>query len=72
VRLRTLRSGLVAGSGTWTERILHSFGNGDDAAFPLAGLLMGASGNLYGTARFGGGGGGGVGTGPGAVFKVSR
>ena len=56
---------------TWTERILHDFGNGEDGSFPLAGLLMDASGNLYGTTRFGGGGEGGVGTGPGAVFEVS-
>jgi uncharacterized repeat protein (TIGR03803 family) len=64
---------LTPGSGgTWTERILHNFGNGDDAAYPLAGLVMDASGNLYGTSRFGGGGSGGVGTGPGAVFEISR
>jgi hypothetical protein len=34
--------------GTWTEHVLHSFtGYG---AYPVAGLLRGASGNLYGTA----------------------
>ena len=64
---------LTPGSGgTWTERILHNFGNGDDAAYPLAGLVMDASGNLYGTTRYGGGGSGGVGTGPGAVFEVTK
>ena len=34
--------------GYWTEVILHSFNGKDDGAFPQAGLLLGAVGNLYG------------------------
>jgi uncharacterized repeat protein (TIGR03803 family) len=46
--------------GTWTEHVLHAFlGYG---AFPVAGLLRGASGNLYGTA-YGG-------TSHGLVFEI--
>ncbi len=64
---------LTPGSdGTWTERILHNLGSGDDGEYPLAGLLMDGSGKLYGTTRFGGGGSGGEGTGPGAVFEVTK
>jgi uncharacterized repeat protein (TIGR03803 family) len=46
-------------NGTWTETVLHSFssteGNG-----PLAGLISDSSGNLYGTATYGGSGGAGT------------
>jgi uncharacterized repeat protein (TIGR03803 family) len=46
----------VAGDG-WTETILHSFhlasGDGDGAG-PMAGVILDASGNLYGTTRYGG------------------
>jgi len=34
---------------TWTELILWSFGNGPDGQLPRAGVIMDASGNLYGT-----------------------
>ena len=34
--------------GSWTESVLHSF-NGSDGAFPYAGLIFDAAGNLYGT-----------------------
>jgi len=45
--------------------VLHSFETGPlDGGQPLAGLVMDAAGNLYGTASFGGADGGGV------VFKV--
>jgi len=45
-----------------TETVLHIFGGGpDDGAFPGAGLILDASGNLYGTTTDGGAeGGGGV------------
>jgi uncharacterized repeat protein (TIGR03803 family) len=35
--------------GEWTETVLHSFGNGSDAAYPEAGVIMDTAGNLYGT-----------------------
>ena len=45
--------------GGWTERILHSFGNGTDGANLYAGLTLEA-GNLYGTTYAGGMYGGGT------------
>jgi uncharacterized repeat protein (TIGR03803 family) len=63
---------LTPGSGgTWTERIVHDFGDGGDGNFPLDGLAMDASGDLFGTTRLGGIAGDG-GTGPGTVFEVTR
>ena len=46
--------------GRWTESVLWSFGNGTDGLGPAAGLIMDASGNLYGTTRLGGASGGGT------------
>src|ERR1700734_1887407 len=40
--------------GGWTEKVLHSFGNGTDGAGPWAGLIFDAAGNLYGTTANGG------------------
>jgi uncharacterized repeat protein (TIGR03803 family) len=41
--------------GSWTERVLHSFNNtGKDGFNPYGGLVIDASGNLYGTTYFGG------------------
>jgi uncharacterized repeat protein (TIGR03803 family) len=41
--------------GGWTEKLLHSFGNGADASTPPAGtLVIDSAGNLYGTAYDGG------------------
>src|SRR6266700_4245853 len=52
---------LVNSSGTYSESILYSFANSNgDGASPFAGLIMDASGNLYGTTA--GGGTGGTGT----------
>src|SRR3954470_10465845 len=36
------------------ERVLYSFAGGSDGAFPEAGLVMDAQGNLYGTTENGG------------------
>src|SRR6202451_138306 len=47
-----------------SEAVLHSFQGGSDGAYPFAGLVQDAAGNLYGTTEFGGTGG--IGT----VFKV--
>jgi len=53
------------GSG-WTETVLHNF-NGTDGDEPLGGLVLDASGNVYGTTNHGGQGGGGG----GMVFQVT-
>jgi uncharacterized repeat protein (TIGR03803 family) len=37
------------------ETVLHSFKNGADGAFPIAGVVSDSAGNLYGTTREGGG-----------------
>jgi len=42
------------GDGTWTETVLHSFGNGKDGREPATGVISDAAGNLYGTTYFGG------------------
>ena len=47
------RSPHAAGGG-WTEKVLHSFGNGTDGIWPYAGLTLDALGNLYGTTTYGG------------------
>ncbi len=41
------------GDGSWTESVLHWF-NGGDGAWPSAGLIFDAAGNLYGTIPYGG------------------
>jgi len=43
-----------ATGGIWTEKVLHSFGNGTDGYWPSAGLIFDAAGNLYGTTQVGG------------------
>jgi len=43
--------------GPWTESVLHSFTGGDDGGNPVAGLVMGDDGTLYGTTTSGGGNG---------------
>ena len=40
--------------GSWTEIVLHDFGNGSDGAYPGGGLALDAAGNLYGTTTYGG------------------
>jgi uncharacterized repeat protein (TIGR03803 family) len=50
----------------WIETVLHSFGGNPDGAYPIAGLLQDAQGNLYGTTY-----GGGVSDDAGMVFELS-
>jgi uncharacterized repeat protein (TIGR03803 family) len=40
--------------GSWTEKVLHQFGAGEDGKNPEAGLIFDALGNLYGTTTRGG------------------
>ncbi len=56
----------VAGGG-WQGRLLHTFTGGNDGGNPLAGLIIDAAGNLYGTTR----GGGTNCLGCGTVFKLA-
>jgi hypothetical protein len=35
---------------SWTEKVLHAFSDGSDGANPMAGLVLDAGGDLYGTA----------------------
>jgi len=41
-------------NGVWTEEILHSFKSGKDGANPVAGIVLDAAGNIYGTTELGG------------------
>ena len=73
----TLYGGAYGSGGTvfelmpgGTERVLHSFGNGTDGAGPYAGLIMDASGNLYGTTGDGGDLNCHYGVGCGTVFEL--
>jgi uncharacterized repeat protein (TIGR03803 family) len=41
--------------GGWKEKVLHSFNNnGEDGSGPYSGVIVGASGHLYGTTNWGG------------------
>jgi uncharacterized repeat protein (TIGR03803 family) len=42
---------------TWTEKILYTFKGGSDGSEPFTGVILDKSGNVYGTATFGGTGG---------------
>ncbi len=54
------------GQTTWTEQVLYSFQrNATDGLYPLGGLLLDASGNLFGTTEQGGT------NGDGTVFELS-
>jgi uncharacterized repeat protein (TIGR03803 family) len=48
------------GQTSWTESVLYTFTNGADGGVPQAGLIIDASGNLYGTTYQGGADGDGV------------
>ena len=53
-------------------KVLHTFTDGADGASPIVGLTMDRSGNLDGTAAFGGLAGGCGGYGCGTVYKLSH
>jgi uncharacterized repeat protein (TIGR03803 family) len=40
--------------GSWTYTSLHDFTGGNDGGFPVSGVTLDASGNLYGTTYYGG------------------
>lgn len=57
---------LIPGTGgTWTEKVIYSFGSGTDGKQPMSGVVMDAAGNLYGTTIAGGQ------YGDGTVFELS-
>jgi len=51
---------LVHRGHVWTEKVLHSFGKGNDGRGAASGLTIDPKGNLYGTTVFGGAYGGGI------------
>jgi uncharacterized repeat protein (TIGR03803 family) len=58
-------------NGSWQERVLHSF-NFNDGSGPSGTLVFDATGNLYGTTRYGGAHWVGTGeSGGGVVFQMS-
>lgn len=59
----------LAPTGTYT--VLHTFAGGKDGARPYAGLVLGSSGNLYGTTFAGGGSNVNCPGGCGTVFEVT-
>jgi len=48
------------------ELVLHTFAGGSDGSYPVAGLVADASGNMYGTTRYGGA------NSSGTVFKLTQ
>jgi uncharacterized repeat protein (TIGR03803 family) len=49
-----------SGTGPWTETVLYTFTGGSDGGVPLGSVILGSSGNLYGTTAVGGNAGNGV------------
>lgn len=59
-----------SGSGTWTEKVIHSF-SGSDGAWPRAALTPDSAGNFYGITTYGGNLSDCGGQGCGTVFELS-
>jgi hypothetical protein len=62
--------------GSWTEKVLHSFGSGKDGVNPNGGLIFDSKGAIYGSTSAGGGNPNpncqsGTDVGCGTVFKLS-
>jgi uncharacterized repeat protein (TIGR03803 family) len=62
---------LTKSAGTWNKTILHNFTNAGDGRSPMAGVILDAGGNLYGTTNEGGDLSCGFGIGCGTVFELS-
>ena len=56
---------LTHSNGDWTESVLYSFTGGNDGSYPYSGVIFDSTGNLYGTATYGGSGFNG------AVYELS-
>ena len=59
-------------NGYWTQKLLWMFTGGTDGATPVAGVVLDASGNLYGTTTAGGNVADCSGNGCGVVFKITN
>jgi uncharacterized repeat protein (TIGR03803 family) len=59
-------------SGTWTERVLFQFTGGKDGSQPWSGLILDATGNLYGTTSGGGNSSDCAYSSCGVVFELTR
>lgn len=62
---------LTPSSSGYTESVIHRFQAGSDGAFPYAGVIVDATGSLYGTTLYGGAAACNGGTGCGTVFKLT-
>lgn len=56
---------LMPSGNVWTETNIYDFQGSSDGQYPIAGLMMDSSGNIYGATSDGGNGGGG------AVFELT-
>ena len=54
-----------------SETVLHSFGGGQDGAWPVTGLIQDQAGNFYGTTSGGGSANCAYGSGCGTVYKLA-
>jgi hypothetical protein len=61
---------LVRHGSNWVLNSLHTFQSGDDGQHPLAGVIFGSDGSLYGTTPYGGTGCGQLGC--GTVYNLRR
>jgi uncharacterized repeat protein (TIGR03803 family) len=51
---------LIPSGNTWTETNIYDFQDGADGEYPIAGLMIDSSGNIYGATSDGGSSGGGT------------